>query len=206
MAKNPTAEQFATYVELRQNGTPAHEAQAAAKLSHSQAEFHWLRTQPQDQGGMAELVGQTEATAANVAALRASGESWGRIAVHIDRPEGTARKLYSESTGTKSQGQRIGKGGRFYYTDHELYTDALKGTGTVIQVGETHEQASAAAEEQRTLLSQDVAELKATYKAEVGKAAPAQYTKTQLVIGIRKARAAKAEGQAPKARKPRTRK
>lgn len=200
MAKNPTAEQFALYVELRSAGeVSAHDAQVQAGLSHSQAEFHWLRTQPIEKGGLAEKVGSEPATAASVAALRNSGESWGRIAVLIDASEGQARKLWAESTGTKSQGQRIGKGGRFYYNDGTLYADQLKGTGTVILQGENHEQAQAARDEQRELLNLDTQELRKVYATEVGKAAPKDFTKTQLTIGIRKVRK---EGK-PATRKPR---
>lgn len=195
MAKNPTAEQFALYVEERDAGTSAHEAAKKAELSHSQAEFHWLRTQPIAKGGLAEKVGSAPATAASVQALRNSGESWGRIAVLCDRSEGAVRKLWTEGTGTKSQGLRINKGGRFYYGDNgqPLYADILKGTGTVIRQGERREEALAAADDQRTLLSQDVAELRKVYTKAVGKAAPKNYTKTQLVIGIRRAEAAKAK-------------
>lgn len=193
MAKNPTSEQFDAYVAARKDGKSAHDAQVAAGLSHSQAEFHWLRTQPVAEGGMAELVGKTEATPKAVAALREKGESWGRIAVHIDQPEGSARKLYAQATGNKSQGQRVGKGGRFYYHENALYADALKGTGTVIGLTEKGRDAAVeAAADQRELLNAEVPALLETYAKEVGRKAPKGYTKAQLCIAIRKVRREKA--------------
>jgi hypothetical protein len=194
MAKNPTAEQFAQYVADRRNGVPAAKAQKDADLSHSQAEFHWLRTQPVAEGGMAELVGKTDPTPAAIRKLRENGESWGRIAVHCDRPEGTVRKLYAEGTGNKSQGQRIGKGGRFYYGSNgmPLYAEVLKATGTVISVTEKGlEPAIQAATEQRELLNAEVSELRDIYKAELKKVAPKGFTKAQLAIAIRRNRVAK---------------
>lgn len=164
MAKNATIEQFQAYFEARLSGTPAAKAQAEAGLSHSQAEFYWLRNATAEQGGMKELVGSVEATTANVRKLRTEGQSWGRIAVLINKPEGTARKLWATATGTKSQGNRIGRGGRFYYGDNgqPLYDAELKATGTLIRLEEKGlEGALSAADQQKQLLHDDAARAEA---------------------------------------------
>ena len=104
----------------------------------------------------AELIsgGATE-LAARVVLGREAGLSWGWMAVlntvtgGTHTPEGRIRAAYATVTANKSQGQRIGKGGRFYYRDGELYEDNLKPTGTVIPVGTDHAGAKVLSYKQR---------------------------------------------------------
>lgn len=70
-----------------------------------------------------------------IAEGRAKGESWGYLAVRANRPEGSVRKAYAEATAIKSQGLRVGKGGRFLDRDPLLYLEEHKKAGTAIPVG-----------------------------------------------------------------------
>lgn len=71
---------------------------------------------------------------------RNAKHSWGFMAVletfgtGKKVSESAVRAAFKEASATKSQGQRIGRGGRFYFGDPGavLYEDVLKPTGTVI--------------------------------------------------------------------------
>lgn len=64
---------------------------------------------------------------------RNQGISWGDIAVNADLPESRVRKLFSEATGVRSQGLRIGAGGRYLTDDQVFYTGGeARVTGTAI--------------------------------------------------------------------------
>lgn len=183
-----TIEQFQAYLADRLSGVGAHEAQVKNGLSHAQAEFYWLRNATLEQGGMKELVGSEPATGESVAKLRKAGESWGRIAVLINKPEGSTRKLFAESTGTKSQGNRIGRGGRFLYSDagQPLYEAELKATGTTIKVTEKGlDGALSAADQQKQLLHDEAARATAWKTYFGGKAQPKNIA--DAVIAIRSA-------------------
>lgn len=67
-----------------------------------------------------------------VAKCRTAGDSWGLIAVKCRAPEGRIRKAFTEATGLKSQGLRIGRGGRYLSNDPVLYTGEAVKTGTAI--------------------------------------------------------------------------
>jgi len=60
--------------------------------------------------------------------------SWGMMAVLQECPESTIRKAYAAVTTLRSQGQRIGKGGRYFMQQPVLYEDVLRPTGTQIPV------------------------------------------------------------------------
>ena len=189
MAKNATIEALNGYVADRLAGVPAAKAQANHGVSHAQAEFHFLRTVPVAQGGMQELVGTVAANPAEATRLRSEGQSWGRIAVLMNVPEGKARKLFAEGSGLKSQGNRIGRGGRFYYGDNgqPLYDGDLKSTGTPIRVTEKQlEGALKAAEEAKNLIHDEEAR-KAAFKAAFGRLPKSSDgTIAQQVMAIRR--------------------
>lgn len=116
-------------VKMRTAEVPAKwsEVLKATGLSHSQAEFAVLRVTEKR---------RMPATAENAKKLRSEGFSWGHIAVILDLNEGAARRLFTEASGNESQGQRIGRGGRFYRREQLLYDGELKPTGTTIPKGE----------------------------------------------------------------------
>ncbi len=60
------------------------------------------------------------------------GVSWGEIAVRCNLPESRVRSLFLQQTGIKSEGQRIGKGGRYVTDDPALYQGNLRITGLAI--------------------------------------------------------------------------
>jgi hypothetical protein len=82
-------------------------------------------------------------------AARANGMSWGMMGYIANVPEGSVRAAFAATSATKSQGLRIGKGGRYYYGDPELYAEALVTTGTTIAVGSDHAAARHASQIQR---------------------------------------------------------
>lgn len=82
-------------------------------------------------------------------AARANGMSWGMMGYIANVPEGTVRKAFADTSATKSQGLRIGRGGRYYYGDPDLYAEALVQTGTTIPVGSDHAGARHASQIQR---------------------------------------------------------
>lgn len=63
---------------------------------------------------------------------RAAGDSWGLIAVKCRAPEGRVRKAFSTASGLRSQGLRVGKGGRYLDNDPVLYAGSAVKTGTAI--------------------------------------------------------------------------
>lgn len=197
MAKNPTTEMFATALEMRRNGEGWKAILAATGLNYSQAWLHCATEERREQG----LLVEGEVTEAVVADLRAQNLSWGEIAVRCQMPESRVRKLYTEQTGFKSQGLRIGKGGRYYYGERgtPLYTEGLKPTGTAIPKGAHIAEAYEAADQQK-LIHRPVAELVAKAEA-LGinpKSGKKNKTKAQLVKAIytAQAKAAKAEAKA----------
>lgn len=58
-------------------------------------------------------------------------ESWGKIAVRINRPESRVSKI-NDLGPAKRLGQRKGKGGRWAYDDQTLYDDYRRSEGAVI--------------------------------------------------------------------------
>lgn len=60
--------------------------------------------------------------------------SWGEISVRMAIPESRVRKFYRASGAKKDKGLRIGKGGRFAYSDPTLYLDNRKLEGAQIPV------------------------------------------------------------------------
>lgn len=185
--KNPTAEVLSNAVQAHRDGTKQAEILAEFDLSHSQFEFALLRA------NFPDLVGSVEFSPANVVALREYFQiSWGRIAVLCDQPESAVRKSYKEAAGVLSQGIRIGKGGRWFLNERELYTDGLQKPGTRITeaevkaIGSTRQAALISATEQK-LIHKAPAELKEIAKAE-GVKLGAKATKAQMVKAIVKAR------------------
>lgn len=129
--------------DLRDAGMPWAAVRSVTKLNHVVSELEYMRhTLPASE--------RVEATSANAKALRNDRQlSWGEIAVRLNVTEGRARKLYAEGSGTLSEGQRIGKGGRWLNNDSELYADVLQPTGTVITVEAGRRNARTLAAQQR---------------------------------------------------------
>lgn len=187
--KNPTQDILSAAVAARQAGMKSDQILAEFGLSHSQFEFAWLR-----QVELVDFVGSVEATGPNAVAMRDYFQvSWGRIAVLMDCSEAKVRSLYKEAAGLLSQGQRIGKGGRWYLNERDLYTEGLQRPGTKITEAEAKEmgrrEAATVAAASQKLLLKDMAELKAIAAAE-GVTVKKGTTKALLIKGILQARKA----------------
>ena len=195
--KNPTIETFIAAAELAEGGATKAAIQEATGLNYSQL-WRYLRSQELEAQGF-EF--HTTVDPELVAAYRRDTElSWGEIAVRfrtseahnlMGAPEGQIRKAWAQATGLKSQGLRIGKGGRFYYEEsgRPLYADELRPTGTEIPVGAKLATALAEAEGQK-LIRKDISELRSMAEAagiEVKNAKGKFLTKAQLVRALRPA-------------------
>ena len=75
--------------------------------------------------------------------------SWGMMGILEGVPETRIRAEFAKATNNKSQGQRIGKGGRYYQREELYYEDVLKPTGTTIPVGTPREKALVLSKAQR---------------------------------------------------------
>lgn len=143
----------------------------------------------------------TEIDNDQVKAYREADMSWGSIAVrfrlneshtNLGCPEGKIRKAFTEATGLKSQGQRIGKGGRFYYgfSGQPLYAGELRPTGTDIPKDAKLGDALVAAESQRMVgWELDAVRAKAEELGIKLKSGSKNKTKAKLIHEIRKAMA-----------------
>jgi lambda repressor-like predicted transcriptional regulator len=188
--KNPTIETLTAALELHKDGVAIKAILAETGLNYSQA-WYFIRTEILREQNL--LV--ADAGPADIKALRDEGLSWGEIAVRCQLAESKIRRMFTESTDLKSQGLRIGKGGRFYYgpdRGRPLYTDGLQKTGTEIPKGAHYEAAVTAADSQK-LIHWDMAELKAK-AVELGITVPAKTTKASLASKIRKAQKVEVTG------------
>lgn len=105
------------------------------RLTYSQLWlFHTRRFLPEGQD-LAHLTPASKEGQAAITAARAADQSWGYIAVRFNKPEAQVRKQYTEATGVKSAGLRIGRGGRWLDGDAVLYQDERKVIGIAIPQG-----------------------------------------------------------------------
>lgn len=144
MAKNVDTKVLDKAVQAKLGGLASKEVLKQFNLSHSQFEFHYLYTVELAKGGMLEVARSVPCTGEAVVAARHEGHaslkgtthegplSWGKIAVLCGASEAKVRSTYTKHTNTLSEGQRIGKGGRFYELDERYYENTLRKPGTVI--------------------------------------------------------------------------
>lgn len=99
-------------VELRNEGGKWEEIAATVGLSTGKTMLLYMQAtvRPKDR-----IKGKTdeELAAAIVSARDEDQLSWGQIMVRSGLPETRCRKIYEETTGTSTRGNRIGKGGRY---------------------------------------------------------------------------------------------
>lgn len=182
MNQNTTtfADAVAKAIAMRADGYGMKDILAATGLNHTQAEIAVRR---------AALAPEAfrPFSQENVVALRAEGESWGMIGVRLNVPESQVRRAFKAASGTLSEGQRIGKGGRFLNQDGVLYSDVLKETGTTIPEAYGRMNARKAAVECRMLKLEraELIALAADYGITVAKNA----TKASIIVKIKKAMA-----------------
>lgn len=129
-------------VKMKKAGAKMKQILVETGLNHSQAESAIMEASftDEDRKWFEKLAADTPG---RCVAARKANKSWGWIAVMAGVPESQVRKHWANATGLKSQGQRIGRGGRFYYGDggRPLYENELKPTGTDIKVGSDRETA-----------------------------------------------------------------
>lgn len=143
-----------------------------------------------------------EPTAAVAVKLREEeGCSWGEIAVRFSQaaprsfPESRVRAWFKQASGVRSEGLRIGKGGRWFAGEEEFYMDVLRKPGTQIPadmpIAIAREVATKVDRDTITqgLLSLQVKELKALM-ADHGIKFKVGMTKAQMIRAIRSAQKA----------------
>lgn len=190
--RNPTTKVLEAARSMRADGVAWTKVLAETGLNYSQA---WLYVERANLPESLDLAAAYEANPTTVvAAARAEGCSWGLIAVRVNKPESQVRKAFTEATSLKSQGLRIGKGGRFYYRDGVLYQDTLKPTGTAIPKGANHAQAVEASLSQR-MIHLEMPALRSLHLKYTGQEAPKVTTKAKLVRSILAAQAKAAEAK-----------
>lgn len=198
--KNPTKKTLDKALAMHADGAQIKAIIKETGLNYTQT-WRFLTSRDLEAQGFEFL---TTVDPARCEAMRAEGLSWGAIAVRhrltpehntFGAPEGQVRKAFETATGLKSQGQRIGKGGRFFYGDRgaPLYAAELRPTGTDIPKEAKYDGAIQAAQDQR-LIHRDLEDLKAR-ATELGvslKSGSKNKTKAKLVTDILKAEKAQA--------------
>jgi orotidine-5'-phosphate decarboxylase len=128
--RNPSTTTLEIARTMRAEGVAWSKVLEETGLNYSQAWLYVERTNlPADLDLEAAFQADPKAT---VAAARAEGNSWGLIAVRCNVPESQVRKQFKNGSGLLSQGLRIGKGGRFFLGEPELYVAELNKPGTAI--------------------------------------------------------------------------
>lgn len=126
--QKPTAAAYERATSMRKAGKTNKEIMEGApegeRLSHSQLERHFMAEDIGQYGGWLIQPESLTAKAALVAKLREAGQSWGVISVRLREPESRTRADFTEATGLRSKGMRIGKGGRWVANDRSFYVGA----------------------------------------------------------------------------------
>jgi len=137
-------------VSMREEGATMKAIMAATNLNHSQAERAIMKATLTEADVASFEAGGTD-LGSRAQAGRANGLSWGVMGILAGQPESAVRRAFTQATELKSQGLRIGRGGRFHYDEsgRPLYADELKATGTAIPKGGTLGTAIKASFEQR---------------------------------------------------------
>lgn len=139
--KNLSAEAYdelaANVLADKEEGLTSAQLMEKYELNHSQVDLIVYTLRATDDVVEAYMNSGTSMGERTVAG-RKEAHSWGFMAVL--ETIGTGRKVsesairnaFKATSDTKSEGQRIGRGGRFYMVEPVLYQDELKPTGTVI--------------------------------------------------------------------------
>ena len=153
--------------EMIAEGMPIAKVLEATGMSYSPVWCYSTWSRNRDEGKLVDLSGlsQSEADAA-IKVIREEGNSWGDIACLVSRTENACRKSYERASNIRSEGTRIGHGGRYLADREELYTgEGAHGDRSVVgprlTVGTTVNEALAqlAAEDAKDLTSMKKADL-----------------------------------------------
>jgi len=172
-------------LDLWAKGMAFDRAYKQAGVSHTPAELHakafaWLVA------GLPPLgVGDWALSTDLVVYLRKSGWGWGDIMVATNSTEGQVRACWADKTGVDSRGVRVGRGGRYYKGDADLYADTLRRTGTAVPVGTAHADRKVFALQQ-LYMAKSIGDLR-TMADKAGLTYTPKSTKAQLVKALVKA-------------------
>lgn len=200
---NLKADQLKRLVAMKEEAAKWADILKKTGLSHSKAELAWMEheafVQSDPKFKVAPLTGDFVAYARTELGL-----GWGPIMVWTQSSEGSVRKAFKEATGTHSDGQRVGRGGRFKFDEPDLYVGELKPTGTDIPADKAlvREVARDAAFTTR-LGKLEFGAVKAIYEEYTGTKVKRGATKAKLIVDLAKLNNAKVSvkeaGSAPKA-------
>lgn len=135
--KEPDEKVLERALKLHREGKRLKEILELTGLNYSQA---WLYITDADLSP-SQRVKAKDATSQTVKQLRDDDQlSWGLISVMMGYkafPESRVRKMYEEASGLRSQGLRIGHGGRYLNGDPVLYADDRRKPGIALPKGTT---------------------------------------------------------------------
>lgn len=130
--REPKEQLLTQALELHQSGAKMKEILAETGLNYSQA---WLYITDAELA-KEDRITDPNRTPATVRRLRdEEHQSWGLISVRFgykEFPETKVRKMYTEETGVRSQGLRIGRGGMHFARNPLLYKGVRKRKGVKI--------------------------------------------------------------------------
>lgn len=188
---NLKAEELKALINLRENGAKWKQVLKETGLSHSKAELAWMEHEAEGAGFAVEALNPAFVDyARNTLKI-----GWGPIMVWTQSSEGKVREAWKQATNLHSDGQRVGRGGRFKFDEPELYIGELKPTGTDIPKDHTlvREVAREDALSSR-IMKLEPDQVKSVYEKYTGKKVTKGWTKAKLALEITKAMKAKGEG------------
>ena len=190
---NLKAEELAQLIALREDGAKWKVVLKETGLSHSKAELAWMEHEAEQAGFKVVPL-----TSAFVAYGRNDLKiGWGPIMVWTQSSEGKVREAWKQATNLHSDGQRVGRGGRFKFDEPELYVGELKPTGT--DIPKDHSLVREVAREDALssrIMKLEPEQVKRVYEQYTGKKVGKGWTKAKLALEITKAMKAKGEGAA----------
>lgn len=127
-------EQLDRALKMARDGVKMKEILKVTGLNYSQAWLYITDAELDEK----QRIKDPHRTAGTVKRLRDEGESWGLISVRFgyrEFAETKIRRMYEEATEERSQGTRIGRGGRFFAADPRLYKGVRRRKGVAIPKG-----------------------------------------------------------------------
>lgn len=188
---NLKADELDHLLRLREEGAKWKVVLKETGLSHSKAELAWMEHEAEGAGfTVVPLSASFVSFARNDLKI-----GWGPIMVWTQSSEGKVREAWKQATNLHSDGQRVGRGGRFKFDEPELYVGELKPTGT--DIPKDHSLVREVAREDALssrIMRLEPAQIRRVYEEYTGKKAAKGWTPAKLALEITKAMKAKGQG------------
>jgi hypothetical protein len=129
--KNPTPEQVAEAIAMKDSGATFKQVQKATGLNYSQVWLPWFRLHNADRlidpeasnykNTLARARGFVRDGAGFKRNMALPETSWGELSALIGLPESRIRRTFEEYTNVDSEGLRMGRGGRWLQDEPSFY-------------------------------------------------------------------------------------